>query len=68
MSVSVHIPTQYAGLAYGTVKSYGRIKTESWGSNGSWSAVVEMPAGLYGPFLEKLGNITHGNTEAEIVS
>jgi len=26
-----------------------------------------MPAGLYGPFLEKLGKITRGNLEAKIV-
>ncbi|RJS76143.1 ribosome assembly factor SBDS [Candidatus Bathyarchaeota archaeon] len=67
ISVSVRIPPQYAGRAYGTVKSFGTIKNEAWRSDGSWSAVVEMPAGLYGPFLEKLGNITRGSAEAEIV-
>jgi len=66
-SVSVVIPPQYASKAYGTVKSFGTIKNESWRSDGSWSAVVEMPAGLYGPFLEKLGDVTRGNAEAKIV-
>jgi len=67
ISVSVKIPPQYAGRAYGAVKSFGKIKEEAWRSDGSWTAVVEMPAGLYGPFLEKLGEITRGNIEAEVL-
>jgi len=67
ISVSIRIPPQYAGRAYGTVKSFGTVKNESWRSDGSWSAVVEMPAGLYGPLLEKLGQITRGNLEAKVV-
>jgi len=67
ISVSVKIPPQYAGRAYGAVKSFGTIKNEAWGSDGSWAAIVEMPAGLYGPFLERLGEITRGNIEAKIL-
>jgi len=67
MSVSVNIPPQHAGRAYGTVKSFGTITSESWRADGSWSAVVEMPAGMYGPFLEKLGDITRGNVEVKVV-
>jgi len=67
LSVSVRIPPQYAGRAYGTVKTLGTIRSESWGADGSWSAVVEMPAGEYGPFLEKLGQVTRGNIEAKVV-
>ncbi|MDH5795179.1 MAG: ribosome assembly factor SBDS, partial [Candidatus Bathyarchaeota archaeon] len=66
LSVSVHIPPQYAGRAYGTVKSFGTITSESWRADGSWSAVVEMPAGMYGPFLEKVGQVTRGNVEAQV--
>jgi len=67
ISVSVKIPPQYVGKAYGAVKSFGKIKNESWHSDGSWTAIVEMPAGLYGPFLEKLGEMTRGNIEAEVL-
>jgi len=27
-----------------------------------------MPAGLYGPFLEKIGEVTKGNAEAKVIS
>jgi len=67
ISVSVRIPPQFASRAYGTVKSFGTIKNEAWRSDGSWSAVVEMAAGLYGPFLEKMGEVTRGNVEIEVM-
>jgi len=67
ISVSVKIPPQYVGKAYGAVKSFGTIRKEAWGSDGSWTAIIEMPAGLYGPFLEKLGEMTRGNIEAEVL-
>jgi len=65
--VAVRIPPEYASKVYGTVKGFGVIKREQWQADGSWSAIVEVPAGLYGPFLEKLGKITRGNLEAKMV-
>lgn len=67
VSVAVRIPPEHASKVYGTVKGFGVIKREQWQADGSWSATVEMPAGLYGPFLEKLGKITRGNLEAKRV-
>jgi len=66
VSVAVRIPPEYAARAYGTVKGFGTIKREEWRADGSWSSVVEMPAGLYGPFLERLGEITRGSAEAKL--
>lgn len=67
VSVAVRIPPEYASKAYGTVKGFGTIKREKWQADGAWFTIVEMPAGLYGPFLEKLGKITRGNLEAKLV-
>jgi ribosome maturation protein SDO1 len=67
VQVALRIPPQYASKAYGTVKGFGTIKREEWRSDGSWQAVVEMPAGLYGPFLEKIGEVTRGSAEAKLV-
>jgi len=66
VEVNVRIPAEYASRAYGSVKGFGTIKREEWRADGSWVAVVEMPAGLYGPFLEKLGEITKGAAEAKL--
>lgn len=67
VSVSVRVPPEYASKAYGTIKNFGVIKREQWQADGSWFATIEMPAGLYGPFLEKLGSLTRGNIEAKLV-
>ncbi|MEM3609173.1 MAG: ribosome assembly factor SBDS [Candidatus Bathyarchaeia archaeon] len=68
VSVGVHIPAEYSARAYGTIKAFGAIKREEWRADGSWYGVLEMPAGLYGPFLEKLGEVTKGSGEAKIIS
>ena len=68
VSVAVTVSAQYSAKAYGTIKGLGTIKREEWRGDGSWHGVLEMPAGLYAPFLEKLGDVTKGNGEAKIVS
>ncbi|MEM3695148.1 MAG: ribosome assembly factor SBDS [Candidatus Bathyarchaeia archaeon] len=68
ISVGVHIPAQYSARAYGTIKGFGTIKREEWRPDGSWYGVLEMPAGLYAPFLERLGEITKGSGEAKVIS
>jgi ribosome maturation protein SDO1 len=68
LSVAVAVPTQYAAKAYGIIKGFGTIKREEWRADGSWCGVLEMPAGLYAPLLDKLGDVTKGNGEAKIVS
>jgi len=68
VSIGVHIPAEYSARAYGTIKGFGTIKREEWRGDGSWYGVLEMPAGLYAPFLEKLGEITKGSGEAKIIS
>ncbi len=66
ITVDIRIPVEYASKAYGTVKGFGTIKHEEWRADGSWSAIVEMPAGSYAPFLEKIGETTKGTAEAKI--
>ena len=67
MTISVRIPAEYASRAYGVVKNHGTIKSETWLSDGSWSGVVEMPAGLYAPFLENIGNSAKGTAQVNVV-
>jgi ribosome maturation protein SDO1 len=65
--VEVHVPPEHASKVYGTVKGFGTLKRDQWQADGSWSATVEMSAGSYGPFLDKLGKMTRGNIEAKLV-
>ena len=67
MRVAVKILAEYGAKAYGAVKGYGTITREEWQADGALVAVVEMPAGLYGPFLERLGKITQGTIETKVL-
>ena len=68
ISVGVHIPAEYSARAYGAIKNFGAIRHEEWRSDGSWYGTVEMPAGSYASFLNKLGEATKGSGEAKIVT
>ncbi|OYT51131.1 ribosome assembly factor SBDS [Candidatus Bathyarchaeota archaeon ex4484_135] len=61
------VPPQHVGRCYGVVKNYGKILKEEWGTDGSWKVELEMPAGLYGPFLEKMGELTKGSAIITLV-
>ncbi len=67
ITVEVLVPAEHASRVYGTVKGFGALKRDQWLADGSWSALVEMSAGSYGPLLDKLGKLTKGNIEAKIV-
>ena len=67
MQVAVKIPAEYAPRAYGALKNFGVITKESWQSDGSWVGMLEMPAGLYGPFIEKLGKLTQGTIQSKVI-
>ncbi len=67
ISIDVQIPAEYSAKAYGPIKNFGAIKREEWRADGSWHGIVEMPAGSYASFLNKLGEVTKGNGEAKIV-
>jgi ribosome maturation protein SDO1 len=66
ITVAVTIPAEYSARAYGAIKGFGTIKREEWRANGSWYGVLEMPAGMYAPFLNKLGEVTKGSGEVKI--
>ena len=68
ISLSVHLPAEYSARAYGPIKNFGTIKQEEWRADGSWHGILEMPAGAYASFLNKLGDITKGNGEAKILN
>ncbi|MFH0847907.1 MAG: ribosome assembly factor SBDS [archaeon] len=67
MRVAVKIFAEHAARAYGSVKNFGTITREEWQSDGTWIGVVEMPAGMYAPFVERLGKLTQGTIQTKIL-
>ncbi|MCW4054979.1 MAG: ribosome assembly factor SBDS [Candidatus Bathyarchaeota archaeon] len=68
ISVVVRVPAEYSARAYGSIKNFGEIKQEEWRADGSWYGIIEMPAGAYASFLNKLGDVTKGTGETKILS
>jgi ribosome maturation protein SDO1 len=65
--VEVKIPANHAPKAYPVAKQFGKIKKQRWGSDGSWTGTIEVPAGLLQDMIDRLNNITHGGIEIKII-
>ncbi len=64
--ISVRVPSNYAAKLYGVIQGFGTITNEKWLDDGSWSGVVEIPAGLVNEFFDRLNSETHGSVHTEI--
>jgi ribosome maturation protein SDO1 len=67
MRIAIKILPEYTARSYGALKNFGTIGKEEWQSDGSWVGVLEMPAGLYGPFIDKLGKLSQGTIQTKIL-
>jgi ribosome maturation protein SDO1 len=67
VQIAIKIPAEYTGKSYGIVKDFGEIKREEWQSDGSWIAVIEMPAALQVEMMEALGKATQGNVQSKMM-
>ena len=67
MRVAVKVLAEYTAKGYGALKNFGTITREEWQADGALVAVLEMPAGLYGPFVERLGKITQGTIQTKVL-
>ena len=67
MKVVVKVFPEHAAKAYGSIKGFGTITKEEWQKDGSLVALVEMPAGLYGSFIDRLGKLTQGTVQTKVL-
>lgn len=65
--IAFKIPPQHVGRCMGALRAFGEIETEEWGSDGSWMAIIRMPAGLQNDFYETLNKLTHGEAETRLL-
>lgn len=60
LNIEINIPAKYSRSAYGKIKSFGKILKENWNNDGSFSCLLEVPAGQKNDVYDKLGALTHG--------
>lgn len=66
--ISVKIPPEHVGKAYGAVRSFGTLEREEWQSDGTWIGIVKLPAGMQTDFYDRLNTLTKGNVETRVLS
>ncbi|MFX0038594.1 MAG: ribosome assembly factor SBDS [Promethearchaeota archaeon] len=67
VEMAIKIPTAFTAKGYNIVAQYVQIKKEEWQSDGSWVAVVTLPAGLQMELVDKLNKLTHGRVQTKIL-
>ncbi|WP_340818793.1 ribosome assembly factor SBDS [Methanolobus sp. WCC4] len=67
VDVAVKIPGDYAAKAYGEVAGFATLMKNEWQSDGSWVAVVRMPAGLQNDFYGLVNHLTKGDAETKLL-
>ncbi len=65
--LSVTIPAQYAGKAVGLLHQFAKPKEEKWQNDGSYTCVMELPAGLEADFYDRLRHATDGYMESHAI-
>jgi ribosome maturation protein SDO1 len=65
--ISLRIPASHVGRCNRVVREYGKVEREEWMNDGSWSVVVEIPAGIQGEFFDKLNQLTKGEIDAKVI-
>jgi len=67
VKVKIRLPAQHYPRVIGEVKSIGRLLSEEWLSDGAWTGIVEIPAGVQTELYEKLSARTKGAAETALV-
>ena len=65
--ISVKIPAEFIGRAYGVARNFGALEREDWQSDGSWVGIVRISAGMQTDFYDKLNDVTKGNVSTKIL-
>lgn len=67
IDVAVKIPPEYAPKAYGEIAKFGTLVKDEWQNNGSWIAVVRIPAGVQNDLYSLLNHLTKGEAETKLL-
>jgi ribosome maturation protein SDO1 len=67
VKVRVRVPGQHYPRVIGEIRGLGRLLEETWMSDGSWSGILEIPAGIQTELYEKLNARTKGAAETALV-
>jgi ribosome maturation protein SDO1 len=67
LQVAVKIPAEFTGKGYGIVSRFGTIKKDEWQNDGSWVAILDIPAGLQSALKDEINHLTKGRAQIKIL-
>ncbi|MDH5363145.1 MAG: ribosome assembly factor SBDS [Aigarchaeota archaeon] len=65
--LSIRMPANFVGKAYGLIKSYGNLTREEWQKDGSWICVAEASTGAHLELMDKLNRLCAGRVEIKLI-
>jgi ribosome maturation protein SDO1 len=65
--VAVSVSSTYAQKVKGLVAKMAKIVNEKYRPDGSWEAVLELPAGLQDVLISRVNDVTHGDVDIRII-
>ncbi|ACB40309.1 ribosome assembly factor SBDS [Pyrobaculum neutrophilum] len=65
--VSLSVSSSHAQRVKGLVAKMAKIVSERYRPDGSWEAVLEMPAGIQDMLISRVNDITHGDADIRIL-
>ncbi len=65
--IQVLVPTKFASKANQIIRSFGKVSKETWHSDGTLFAIVELPAGLQQEMTDSINKLTHGDVDIKIL-
>ncbi|MEZ5336152.1 MAG: ribosome assembly factor SBDS [Methanolobus sp.] len=67
VEIAVKVPGEYAAKAYGEIAGFATLVKNEWQNDGSWVAVIKMPAGLQNDFYGLVNHLTKGDAETKLL-
>ena len=65
--LQVLVPAKFAGKVKGMISNLGKIIKSNWNSDGSFNFNILVPGGLVNEIINKLNNISHGQSNIKII-
>ncbi|MDO8642258.1 MAG: ribosome assembly factor SBDS [Candidatus Woesearchaeota archaeon] len=65
--IEITVPNPHAPKAHGIIAPFAKPQRESWGNNGSYTCIVEIPAGLELQLYDKLNSFTRGSVQTKVL-
>jgi ribosome maturation protein SDO1 len=67
VKVRIRLPAQHYPRVIGELKGIGKVLEEQWLADGTWSGMLEIPAGVQTELYEMLNARTKGAAETALV-